>query len=94
MILGAGRVATHLAPAIVREGHELLQVWSRSETSARQVAEPLGVAYTADIDSIIDDAEGKLATIVETIKEENMVIDVSLSHLESYAIATATVVVK
>ena len=57
VILGAGRVATHLAPAIVREGHELLQVWSRSETSARQVAEPLGVAYTADIDSITDDAD-------------------------------------
>ena len=44
--------------------------------------------------SIIADADGKLATIVEKIKEENMVIDVSLSHLESYAIATATVVVK
>ena len=44
--------------------------------------------------SIIADAEGKLTTIVEKIKEENMVIDVSLSHLESYAIATATVVVK
>ena len=44
--------------------------------------------------SIIADADGKLATIIEKIKEENMVIDVSLSHLESYAIATATVVVK
>ena len=44
--------------------------------------------------SIIDDDEGKLATIVERIKDEKMVIDVSLSHLESYAIATTTVVVK
>ena len=44
--------------------------------------------------SIVGDTEGKLAIIIEKIKEENMVIDVSLSHLESYAIATATVVVK
>lgn len=41
-----------------------------------------------------DDAEKRLTMIVEKIKEENMVIDVSLSHLESYAIATVTVVVK
>ena len=44
--------------------------------------------------SIIRDAEGKLADLVEKMKEETLIIDVSLSHLESYAIATATVVVK
>ena len=44
--------------------------------------------------SIIGDAEGKLANLIEKMKEENLVIDVSLSHLESYAIATATVAIK
>ena len=44
--------------------------------------------------SIVGDAEGKLAELIEKMKEENLVIDVSLSHLESYAIATATVAIK
>ena len=44
--------------------------------------------------SIIGDAEGKLANLIEKMKEESLVIDVSLSHLESYAIATATVAIK
>lgn len=57
VILGAGRVATHLAPALVRAGYSLLQVWSRTEASARQVAEPLGVAYTTDFGSVVTDAD-------------------------------------
>ena len=44
--------------------------------------------------SITGDAEGKLTELIKDIKEEKLVIDVSLSHLESYAIATATVVIK
>ena len=44
--------------------------------------------------SIIEDAEGKLTELIEKAKEEKLVIDVSLSHLETYAIATATVVIK
>ena len=57
VILGAGRVATHLAPALVRVGYSLLQVWSRTEESARQVAEPLGVAYTTDLEAVTEDAD-------------------------------------
>lgn len=57
VILGAGRVATHLAPALVGVGYSLMQVWSRTEASARQVAEPLGVVYTTDLDAVIDDAD-------------------------------------
>lgn len=57
VILGAGRVATHLAPALVEVGYSLMQVWSRTEASARQVAEPLGVVYTTDLDAVIDDAD-------------------------------------
>lgn len=44
--------------------------------------------------SIIEDAEGKLKNLIEKTKEKNLVIDVSLSHLETYAIATATIVIK
>lgn len=57
VLLGAGRVATHLAPALVRAGVRLLQVWSRTEESARVVAEPLGVPYTDDLDAVVSDAD-------------------------------------
>lgn len=34
VLLGAGRVAQHLGPALQQAGHQVLQVWSRTATSA------------------------------------------------------------
>lgn len=65
VILGAGRVATHLAPAIVNAGYELLQVWSRTEASARTLAEPLGVAYTDNLDAVAPDAGIYIACVAD-----------------------------
>ncbi|OON66885.1 Rossmann-like and DUF2520 domain-containing protein [Hymenobacter sp. CRA2] len=44
ILLGAGRVASQLAPALASAGHRLAAVWSRHEASARAVAAPLGGA--------------------------------------------------
>ena len=38
VLLGAGRVATHLGPALARAGHAVLGVWSRTAASAAAVA--------------------------------------------------------
>lgn len=57
VILGAGRVATHLAPALMGAGYRVVQVWSRTEVSARLLAEPLGVSYTAELESVVSDAD-------------------------------------
>lgn len=57
VVLGAGRVATHLAPALVAAGYQLVQVWSRTEASARLLAEPLGVAYTHEFSAVATDAD-------------------------------------
>ncbi len=65
VVLGAGRVATHLAPALVRVGYSLSQVWSRTEESARQVAEPLGVTYTTDLDSVVTDADIYIVSVAD-----------------------------
>jgi predicted short-subunit dehydrogenase-like oxidoreductase (DUF2520 family) len=37
-VLGAGRVATHLGPALWRAGHQVVGVWSRTPASARALA--------------------------------------------------------
>lgn len=70
VVLGAGRVATHLAPALVRVGYSLSQVWSRTEESARQVAEPLGVPYTTDLDSVVTDADIYIVCVADKVLPE------------------------
>lgn len=57
VLLGAGRVATHLAPALIGAGYRVGQVWSRTSGAARALAEPLGVPYTDDLDAIAPDAD-------------------------------------
>src|SRR5688572_33356743 len=41
VILGAGNVAWHLAPALEKAGHEVVAVYSRTEISARELASQL-----------------------------------------------------
>ncbi|AYA37432.1 DUF2520 domain-containing protein [Hymenobacter oligotrophus] len=41
-IIGAGRVASQLAPALAQAGHEVVAVWSRSEPSAQLLASKTG----------------------------------------------------
>lgn len=65
VLLGAGRVATHLAPALVRAGVKLLQVWSRTEASVRVVAEPLGVSYTNDLDAVVPGADVYIVCVAD-----------------------------
>lgn len=47
-IIGAGGVAWSLAPAIQAAGHEIVQVFSKSENSCSALAGRLNVAYTTD----------------------------------------------
>ena len=57
VVLGAGRVATHLVPSLMRAGCQVVQVWSRTEASARLLAEPLAIPYTDTLDAIVTDAD-------------------------------------
>ena len=65
VLLGAGKVATHLAPALVQAGYSLVQVWSRTEASARTLAEPLGVAYTNELAAVVADADIYIACVTD-----------------------------
>ena len=65
VLLGAGRVATHLAPALVRAGYRVVQVWSRTETSARSLAAPLGIAFTDSLDAVVTDADIYIASVAD-----------------------------
>ena len=54
--IGAGNLATHLLKALQNAGFEIIQIYSRTETSAKELAEKLCVSYTTDLNRIADDA--------------------------------------
>ena len=47
--VGAGNVATHLAQALKAHGHQIAGVWSRTEASARALAQRVQCPYTTEI---------------------------------------------
>jgi predicted short-subunit dehydrogenase-like oxidoreductase (DUF2520 family) len=57
IFLGAGNVATHLALAIHKTEHRIVQVYSRTKASAAALALRLDVPYTDIVDEIIQDAD-------------------------------------
>jgi len=46
VFIGAGNLATHLSLALLKAGNSILQVYSRTESSAIELAEKLGASYT------------------------------------------------
>lgn len=57
VLLGAGNVATHLGKRLQKKGHEVLQVVSRSERSAKELAVQLSATFTTDIKQINPNAQ-------------------------------------
>jgi len=57
VFIGAGNLATHLSQAIVKSGNNLLQVYSRTESSAKELAEKLNTSYTTSLNEINIDAD-------------------------------------
>ena len=56
VFIGAGNLSVHLSKALQNAGFEIMQVYSRTETAAKEIADMLHVPYTADIGSISGDA--------------------------------------
>jgi predicted short-subunit dehydrogenase-like oxidoreductase (DUF2520 family) len=53
VLLGAGRVAQHLGPALQEAGHTVVQVWSRTLNSAVKLASQIsGAAATASAENV------------------------------------------
>lgn len=56
-LIGAGNLATQLAPALAAKGHRFLQVYSRTEVSARLLAEVLSCEAVVEPELIRPDAD-------------------------------------
>lgn len=52
VFIGAGNLATQTALALYNRGFQILQIYSRTETSAKSLAEKCNCSYTTDISQI------------------------------------------
>lgn len=57
VMIGAGNVAHHLAPALLKAGLNLCQIYSRTIESARALGMKTGISYTSDIAAVYPDAD-------------------------------------
>ncbi len=57
VLIGAGNVATHLGKRLQKKGHEILQIISKSEKSARELSLLLSAPFTNDIKNINKNAD-------------------------------------
>ncbi len=63
VLIGAGNVATHLGAALKKAKHEIIQVYSRSESSAKELSNTLKCKYTIDSSAIIVSADLYIVSI-------------------------------
>ena len=56
VIIGAGNLATHLSIALQKSGFQIVQIYNRSESSAKELSRLLQVSYTTQLCNIVDDA--------------------------------------
>lgn len=61
--IGAGKVAWHLAPALVQSGNPVVQIISRSLPAARQLADRLGCRYSDRISDLGKEIEVLFLTV-------------------------------
>ena len=57
VMIGAGNLATQLSLALKEAGQNILQVYSRTESHAQELAEKIGCAYTHHLDEISQKAD-------------------------------------
>lgn len=57
-IMGSGRVASHLAPALVAGGWRCTTVYSRTAKHARALAEQLGAEWLTDREALYEELQG------------------------------------
>lgn len=69
IFIGAGNLATHLANAIARAGHNISQVYSRTESSARALADRFDAQYTTEVNQIKATGDIYFVTVTDKILE-------------------------
>lgn len=67
VLIGAGNLATNLGKALFHAGHEIVQVWSRTEESARALADVLKCASTTDLKGVENTADVFIISVKDSV---------------------------
>lgn len=67
VLIGAGRLATHLGPALRRAGHELVQVYSRTTASAEALAALVGAEAVTDVEALTTRADVYVCAVKDSV---------------------------
>ena len=70
VLIGAGNVATHLGLAFQAKGCEIVQVYSRTEESASELAECLQVPYTVSLEEVSANADLYIVAVKDAALQE------------------------
>ena len=68
-LIGAGNMATQLGMALLEKGHQIVQVWSRTQQSATKLASKLNCPYTTETSSITSETDIYILAINDTAIE-------------------------
>jgi len=70
VILGAGNVATHLTKALIKEGFDVRQIYSRTIESARELGVKTGVHFTNNLAELYKEADIYIFALSDTAIEK------------------------
>lgn len=70
VLIGAGNLATNLGLALLAKGFQVQQVYSRTEESARLLADKLSTDYTTSLEAVRNDASLYLVSLKDAVFEE------------------------
>ncbi len=68
-LIGAGNLATQLGMALLEKGHQIVQVWSRTQRRAAELASKLKCPYTTEISLISSDTDIYILAVSDTAIE-------------------------
>lgn len=69
-LIGAGNLATNLGKALKAAQYHIGQVYSRTETSARQLGELLDCPWTTTLSDLADDADCFIISVKDNVLEQ------------------------
>lgn len=66
VLIGAGRLATQLGKALYKSGHDIMQVYSRTSSSAQKLATELGATPITDAVNLSSSAEVYIMAVTDS----------------------------
>lgn len=87
-LIGAGNLATQLGKALVRSGHEIIQVYSRTEVSAQALAAVLQTEWTVSLRQVTSEADLYIVALKDTVLDE-VIPDLVQGRREAVFVHTA-----